>query len=74
MERIICFCKGVSESEIESAVIQGAKNLKDIQLATSACTGNTCAELNPKGVCCSEDIIELLKLNNKLERNCCCGK
>ncbi len=61
------------ESEIKSAISQGAKTLKDIQLATSACTGNSCEELNPKGICCSEDINNILQLENKAGGCCCCN-
>lgn len=72
MERIICYCKNVSAEEIKSAISQGAKTLKDIQFTTSACTGNSCSELNPKGVCCSEDINDLLRLNYNSKGSCCC--
>lgn len=73
MEKIICYCKNVMESEIKSAISQGAKTLKDIQLATSACTGNSCEELNPKGICCSEDINNMLQLEKKAGGCCCCN-
>ena len=72
MEKIICYCKNVTEDEIKSAISQGAKTLKDIQKTTSACTGNSCAELNPKEVCCSEDINDLLRSNSKSKGGCCC--
>ena len=72
MNAITCYCKQVSESEIEATVINGAKTLKDIQEMTSACTGNQCKELNPKGVCCSDDIMELLP-DQSTSCNCCCG-
>ncbi len=75
MEKIICYCKNVLESEIKSVISQGAKTLKDIQLATSACTGNSCEELNPKGICCSEDINDILKAEDKPTGGCsssCC--
>lgn len=60
-EKIICYCKHVTQKEIESAIKQGAKTLSDIQETTSACTGNQCKELNPSGKCCSGDINRLLK-------------
>ncbi|HAF30697.1 MAG TPA: NAD(P)H-nitrite reductase [Bacteroidales bacterium] len=72
MEKIICYCKNVTEDEIKSAITQGAKTLKDIQFLTSACTGNSCAELNPNGFSCSEDINDLIRSNYKSKGSCCC--
>ncbi len=66
---IICHCKNVTKAEIENAIKNGAKTLKDVQNMTSACTGNMCEELNPKGVCCSVDILPLLP---PAEKKCCC--
>jgi len=60
-ERMICFCKQVTQKEIEKAIKMGAKVLSDIQNNTGACTGNQCKELNPSGKCCSGNINELLK-------------
>jgi len=74
---IICFCKGVSEATISHAIRDGAHTLKDIQKVTGACTGNRCKELNPKGRCCSSDIISLLQrvTGTKVQENgCCCEK
>ena len=61
MEEIICYCRNVSKNEIETAILKGAKTLKDIQDATGACTGNQCKELNLKGRCCSVEILAMLK-------------
>lgn len=36
---IICSCKGVSKTEIERALKNGAQNIVDIQMATKATTG-----------------------------------
>lgn len=69
---IICYCKNVTRGEIESAISNGAKTLKDVQRMTSACTGNLCEELNPKGVCCSSDILAMLPKPSK-GCSCCCG-
>ena len=60
MDEIICYCKQVTKSEIEKAILDGAKTLKDIQGITGACTGNQCKELNPSGKCCSSDINAML--------------
>jgi len=58
---IICYCMNVTESTIVAAIKAGAKSLKEIQQATKACTGNRCKELNPKGKCCSEDILAIIE-------------
>lgn len=60
-DKIICYCKHVSQKKIESTIKQGAKTLSDIQKITGACTGNQCKVLNPSGKCCSGDINQLLK-------------
>jgi len=59
-EKIICYCKHISQSEIEASIKLGAKTLSDIQRSTGACTGNQCEELNPSGKCCSGVINQLL--------------
>ncbi|MDA3853166.1 MAG: (2Fe-2S)-binding protein [Bacteroidales bacterium] len=76
MSKIICYCKNVTEAEIKTATDNGAKNLKDIQAQTGACTGHQCKELNPSGKCCSGDINVLLKNTNSSNNDacsCCCG-
>ena len=74
MDEIICHCKQVTKSEIEKAISDGAKTLKDIQEMTGACTGNQCKELNPSGKCCSSDINALLPAPKfKMVSNCSCG-
>ena len=62
VDRIICYCNGVSENTILGAIRSGATTLKAIQESTSACTGNQCKELNPSGHCCSGDIIALIRV------------
>ena len=59
-QELICYCKQVTKVEVINAISRGAKTLKEVKEVTTACTGNQCKELNPKGVCCSGDIIELL--------------
>lgn len=71
MKEIICYCKNVTKTEIESAILSGAKTLKDVQEITGACTGNQCKELNPKGRCCSAEIKEMLKDNIGYQPNHC---
>ncbi len=72
MDEIICHCNGVTRLEIEKAIQDGAKTLDDIKKATDACTGNRCHELNPKGVCCAEDI-KLMLPKDKQPCKCCCS-
>ncbi|HZL08930.1 MAG TPA: (2Fe-2S)-binding protein [Prolixibacteraceae bacterium] len=73
-DKMICYCKQVTQKEIEKAIKLGAKMLSDIQLSTGACTGNQCKELNPSGKCCSGDIRRILK-NDGLEliKPSCCS-
>lgn len=59
--KMVCYCKQVTQKEIEKAIQQGARMLSDIQRMTGACTGNQCKELNPSGKCCSGDINLLLQ-------------
>ena len=74
MEEIICHCKQVTKSEIEKAIADGARTLKDIQEMTGACTGNKCKELNPSGKCGSSDINALLPTPKfKMASTCSCG-
>ena len=73
MNKIICYCKNVSEKTILEAISKGAKTLKDIQKITGACTGNNCAELNPTGKCCSEEINKMLNLASNNDSCCCSG-
>lgn len=73
-DKIICYCMNVSENTIVNAIKAGAKTLSDIQQATKACTGNRCKELNPKGICCSGDILEIIKreTGDESQSSCCC--
>ncbi|MGZ2370343.1 (2Fe-2S)-binding protein [Ancylomarina sp. YFZ004] len=76
MSKIICYCKNVTDADIEIAIENGAKTLKDIQVQTKACTGNECATLNPSGKCCSGDINVLLNnstATNNCGSRCCCS-
>jgi len=75
-DKIICYCKQVSEDTIVRAVRNGASDLATIKKRTGACTGSQCKELNPKGRCCSGDIEEIIRRETKvdLKPTCsCCG-
>ena len=60
-EDYICYCTKVDKKSIVDAIRAGAKTLKEIKERTTACTGDTCATLNPNKRCCSKEIKELLK-------------
>jgi len=76
-EKIVCYCKRVPEATIVEAIRGGAHSLGAIKKATGACTGNRCKELNPKGRCCSSDILSLLRRTTGIklqESSCCCDE
>ena len=60
-EEIICYCKNVSRKMIEQAIENGSDNLEKIKVVTKAATGTKCKEKNPKGICCSSEIIKILE-------------
>lgn len=64
---LICYCIEIDKKTIVDAIENGATTLKDIKVATDACTGDECATLNPNKRCCSKEIKELLKLHTKDE-------
>lgn len=70
-DRIVCFCKNVTESTIMKAIENGARNINDLEWSTGACTGNKCAELNPSRICCKDELIKLL--GDKHKPTCSCG-
>ncbi len=72
-DRIICHCIGVTEGRIVQAIREGSHTLKSIQESTKACTGNRCKELNPKGRCCSGDIITIIKRETGYEADANCS-
>jgi len=64
MDNIICYCSNVSKDEILRAIINGAKTLDDIRIATKACTIGRCKEFSPHKKCCSSEILGLLKMSH----------
>ena len=58
---LVCYCDNVTKGQILAAMEQGAKTLKDIKQMTGACTSCRCAELNPSGKCCAQDIARVMK-------------
>ena len=57
---IICYCSQVTKQEIFQSINDGSKTLEDIRKKTKACTVGNCIKLNPKKMCCSGDIIDIL--------------
>jgi hypothetical protein len=70
-DRMVCYYIRVTESTIREAIENGASSIKDIQEMTGACTGNDCKGLNPRGVCCSDDILMILGQESESVCNCC---
>ena len=58
---LVCYCDHVTKGEIIAAMDAGAKTLKDIKQMTGACTSCKCAEMNPSGKCCAQDIAKVMK-------------
>ena len=67
---LICYCTKVDKKTIVNAIKAGSNTLKSIKEATTACTGDECATLNPNKRCCSKEIKQLLKLGEeKMNKN-----
>ena len=60
-DQMICYCDNVTNGEIIAAMEQGAKTLQDIKRMTGACCSCRCAELNPSGKCCAQDIAAVMR-------------
>lgn len=58
---IVCYCNNVTKGEIVAALENGARTLKDVRLATGACTNGNCAVKSPRKSCCSPIIMEVIK-------------
>ena len=74
MQKIVCYCKNISEATIVEAINNGANSLNAVKEATGACTGNDCKTQNPTGKCCSTDITKLLNASGDNTSCSCCGK
>jgi NAD(P)H-nitrite reductase large subunit len=75
-EQKICYCGNVSREQIVRAIRGGAKSLEQIQKATGAGVGKRCKELNPKGICCIPDIVEVLRAETGTQSGdgCSCSR
>jgi len=59
-DELVCWCAGVSAKGIRDAVKNGARTLEDIREATGACIKGDCKNSNPRGRCCSVEIMRFL--------------
>lgn len=75
-EELICWCAQVPVGAVRAAVREGAKTLEDIRTKTGACIGGDCKKNNPRGRCCSAELIKFLpSLDLGGAKDCpCCGK
>ncbi len=68
-EELVCYCKKIGKKDIVKAIKAGFNTLSAIKKETTACTGGKCKELNPKGRCCSTDILELIRIHSENDNN-----
>lgn len=59
-QKYVCFCNEVTFEDIVVAVSKGANTLKKIIVDTGAMKNPNCNKKNPKGICCSGDILMIL--------------
>ena len=59
-DELVCWCAGVSAKGIRDAVEKGAHSLADIRAMTGACIKGDCKNNNPRGRCCSVEIVKFL--------------
>lgn len=67
----VCWCAHVSAGTIRDAVRNGAKTLDDIRTMTGACIKGDCKNNNPRGRCCSVEIIKFLPQKEITLGGCC---
>lgn len=75
-DELVCWCAGVPAGAIRAAVANGARTMDDIRTVTGACIKGDCKKYNPRGRCCSVEIVQFLpQKNTGLEKFCgCSGK
>ena len=61
---IVCWCSSVTKGAILAAKRQGVTTIEAIRAVTKACTLGRCKEFNPRGRCCSKEIMTLLNAAN----------
>ena len=73
-DELVCWCVGVSAKVIRDAVKQGAHTLEAIREMTGACIKGDCKTNNPRGRCCSAEIVRFLprgEFGKATECPCC---
>ena len=68
-DEVVCYCRQVPKATIVAAIARGASNLKEIQKATTACTGKWCKDTNPRKRCCSIEIEALIEAYTRKEED-----
>jgi bacterioferritin-associated ferredoxin len=63
--KYVCYCNHVTEQDIVDAIINGAKDVKEVIKVTGAMKNSNCAVNNPKGTCCYSDIVYVFKKHSK---------
>ncbi|UZP68674.1 (2Fe-2S)-binding protein [Desulfovibrio mangrovi] len=59
-EATVCYCNQVNKKELVSLIRQGNTDLGALKRLIGA-DGNRCAELSPRGRCCTPEIVRLLR-------------
>lgn len=59
-DEIVCYCGNVTKGQILQGIRMGNQDLPSLKAETGAC-GDSCAEVNPRGRCCTPEIVRLLK-------------
>ena len=70
---VVCYCQNINKKTIVDSICRGNHSLLLIKEDTTACTGGNCKINNPSGICCSEDVLQLIKIYSPVEEssNCC---
>lgn len=77
-DEMVCWCNKVTKGEIRKAIQMGAYTLPLVKAATGACRGHDCKRLHPRGVDCTGDVMELIRIYHDgppewVTRGSCCG-
>ena len=59
-EELVCYCGNVTKGQIIESIRQGERDLPALKAKTGA-LGEDCAKKNPRGRCCTPEIVKLLK-------------
>lgn len=56
----VCFCRQITKGDYLHLIRQGTHDLDSLKRITGA-DGKQCADLSPKGRCCTPEIVRLLR-------------